>query len=344
MVDSEDLPLNVSRESVRAGRIMANLKKTITDKVLRELKGMAKRQTEEYLKIYTEFGRFLKQGIVMDPSAKEDLLPLLLFNTSHDDDEDMFYSLQEYSERMVDGQSEIYYVIANDFQGAKRSPHLDAFRQRGIEVLYFSDPVDSMLPMGLTEFNGFPLRAVDEADIDLKDVGEVKEDEQQDAIGEETFESLVGRVKAVLGGRVSDVRESKSLVGSPARLVTDDGSGQRHMYRINRLLDKDYSLPVKALELNPRHPLLHNVTNLLQGEGDNPLIDVVIEQVFETALLQDGIHPDPAAMADRLTALMQVATGSNSVDFSRLAPIREEPVAEDVEAETNSDAETNSEE
>lgn len=335
VVDSEDLPLNVSRESVRADRIMANLKKTLTDKILRELKGMAKRQTEEYLEIFSEFGRFLKQGVVMDPAAKEDLLPLLLFNTSHDDDPDMFYSLQEYTERMVTGQDEIYYVIANDFQSAKRSPHLDAFRQRGIEVLYFADPVDSMLPMGLTEFNGFSLRAVDESDIDLKDVGDVKEDEQQDAIAEDTFETLVGRVQAVLGERVSGVRESKSLVGSPARLVTDDGSGQRHMYRINRLLDKDYELPVKTLELNPRHPLLHNVTNLLQGNGDNPLIDVVIEQVFETALLQDGIHPDPAAMAERLTALMQAATGSaDSVDFSQIAPERQEPV---VEAEADSE-------
>ncbi|MGB7340059.1 MAG: molecular chaperone HtpG [Phototrophicaceae bacterium] len=330
VVDSEDLPLNVSRESVRADRIMANLRKTVTDKILRELKGMAKRQTEDYLQIYQQFGRFLKQGVVMDPAAKDDLLPLLLFNTSHDDDPDMFYSLQEYTERMVDGQSEIYYVIANDFQGAKRSPHLDAFRQRGIEVLYFADPVDSMLPMGLTEFNEFPLRAVDESDIDLKDVGEIAEDEQQAPIAEDTFESLVGRVKAVLGGRVSDVRESKSLVGSPARLVTDDATGGRHMYRINRLLDKDYQLPVKALELNPRHPLLHNVTGLLDGDSDNPIIDVVIEQVFETALLQDGIHPDPAAMADRLTALMQAATGSaNSVDFSRVAPIRQAPVVAD---------------
>ncbi|MGJ3239995.1 MAG: molecular chaperone HtpG [Anaerolineae bacterium] len=340
VVDSEDLPLNVSRESVRADRIMANLKKTVTDKILRELKGMAKRQTEDYLEIFSEFGRFLKQGVVMDPSAKEDLLPLLLFNTSHDDDPDMFYSLQEYTERMVNGQDEIYYVIADDFQSAKRSPHLDAFRQRGIEVLYFSDPVDAMLPMGLTEFNGHNLRAVDESDIDLKDVGEVEDDQQQEPIAEQTFETLVGRVKSVLGERVSDVRESKSLVGSPARLVTDDGSGQRHMYRINRLLDKDYQLPVKALELNPRHPLLHNVTNLLQGNGENPLIDVVIEQVFETALLQDGIHPDPASMADRLTALMQAATGtSNDVDFSRVAPLRakSEPVAESVDSAEDSD-------
>ena len=348
VVDSEDLPLNVNREAVRTDQTIAKLKKTVTDKILRELKGMAKRQTEEYLQIYTQFGRFLKQGVVMDPAAKEDLLPLLLFNTSHDDDPEMFYSLQEYSERMASGQDEIYYVIANDFQGAKRSPHLDAFRQRGIEVLYFSDPVDSMLPMGLTEFNGYKIRAVDESDIDLKDVGEVKDDEQSEAIEEETFETLVGRVKAVLGGRVSDVRESQSLVGSPARLVTDDDSGQRHMYRINRLLDKEYNLPVKALELNPRHPLLHNVTDLLQGNGDNSLIDVVIEQVFETALLQDGIHPDPAAMADRLTALMQAATGSaGSVDFSAVAPVRQapepEPVAE-VEAEVESEGEDSSEE
>lgn len=338
VVDSEDLPLNVSRESVRADRIMANLKKTVTDKVIRELKGMAKRQTEEYLEIYAEFGRFLKQGVVMDPMAKDDLLPLLLFNTSHDDDPDMFYSLQEYTERMVTGQEEIYYVIADDFHSAKRSPHLDAFRQRGIEVLYFADPVDSMLPMGLTEFNGFKLRAVDEADIDLKDVGEVEDTDEQEAIEETTFESLVDRVKAVLGERISDVRESKSLVGSPARLVSDDATGQRHMYRINRLLDKEYQLPVKALELNPRHPLLHNITGLLETNSDAPLIDVVIEQVFETALLQDGIHPDPASMADRLTALMQAATGSSeSVDFARVAPIRQapEPVVE-VEAEGES--------
>jgi molecular chaperone HtpG len=168
----------------------------------------------------------------------------------------------------------------------------------------------------------------------------VNEDEQPEAIEEETFETLTGRVKAVLGGRVSDVRESKSLVGSPARLVSDDTTGARHMYRINRLLDKDYELPVKALELNPRHPLLHNVTNLLQGDSDNPLIDIVIEQVFENALLQDGIHPDPASMADRLTALMQAATGSSDgVDFSRVAPVRQKPEPQ-PEAATEGESET----
>lgn len=321
VVDSEDLPLNVSRESVRADRIMANLKKTVTNKVLSELKSMAAKETKKYLDIYAEFGRFLKQGVVMDPTTKNDLLPLLYFNSTHDDDPESFYSLDDYTGRMAAGQDEIYYVIADDFQSAKRSPHLDAFRQRNIEVLYFSDPVDSMLPMGLTEFEGRKLRAVDEADIDLKDVGDVQEDEQAEPIADETFETVIGRFKAILGESVSDVRESKTLVGSPARLVSDDTTGGRHMYRINRLLDRDYQLPVKTLELNPRHPLLHNVSSLLADNPEQPLVAVVVQQIFETALLQDGIHPDPASMAQRLTALMQAATGSREdVDFGSVAP------------------------
>ena len=115
-----------------------------------------------------------------------------------------------------------------------------------------------------------------------------------------------------MGERVSDVRESKTLVGSPARLVSEDDSTNRYMFRINRLMDKDYELPVKALELNPRHPLMHNLSGLVGRGDDVALVDAVVEQVFETALLQDGIHPDPSSMAARLTLLMQAATGSSS--------------------------------
>lgn len=322
VVDSEDLPLNVNRESVRADRIMANLKNTLRNKIVSELKQMANKETEKYLEIYTEFGRYLKQGAVMAAADRDDLLPLLYFNSTHDSDAESFHSLSDYTGRMAQGQTEIYYVIADDFQSARRSPHLDAFRQRGIEVLYFCDPVDAMLPMGVTEFKGYTLRSVDEADIDLTDVGTApQEPETEKPVEQPTFESLVERVKTVLGERVSDVRAGKTLVSSPARLVSDDKQGGRHMYRINRLLDRDYELPVKMLEINPRHPLVHNLSNLIGQNSSNPLIDVVIEQVFENALLQDGIHPDPAAMADRLTALMQAATGSaDDVDFSKVAP------------------------
>ena len=338
VVDSEDLPLSVSREGIQATRVMATLKKTITRKVLSELKRMAKKDREKYLKIYEQFGSHIKQGLVMQPEDRTDLEPLLFFQTTHDDDSTKYYSLDEYVERMSDNQDDIYYIVADDYASGHRSPHLDAFRQRDIEVLYFTHPVDSLLPMGLTDYKGHKLVSVDSSELDLSDIGEVKApDDIPEALGETSFVSLKDRVKAILGNRVSDVRESKTLVGSPARLVSDDDRTNRYMYRINRLLDKDYELPVKTLELNTRHPLTHNLSNLLANKGDDNLITAVVEQIFETALLQDGIHPDPSSMAERLTLLMQAATGSSvsELDFASATTVIAEP--ETVEPSDDSD-------
>ncbi|MCU0498678.1 MAG: molecular chaperone HtpG [Anaerolineae bacterium] len=312
VVDSEDLPLNVNRESVQANKIMVNLKKAITSKILNELKRMARNQKEEYLKIYAEFSRHLKQGVVISPEDREHLEQLLFYASTHHDQPDDLISLDDYLSRMAENQADIYYIIGDDFHSARRSPHLDAFRQRGIEVLYFTDPVDAAVIMGLTEYKGHAIRSVDESDIDLNNVGTAKSEDvpKLDPVAEADFVSLQTRFKTVLAERVKDVRESKTLVGSPARLVSDESGASRQMFRINRLMDRDYEFPVKTLELNPRHPLIHNLTQLLGGNAQNPVIDLVVEQVFETALLQDGIHPDPASMAGRLTALMQAATGT----------------------------------
>ncbi|MCL4254086.1 MAG: molecular chaperone HtpG [Anaerolineae bacterium] len=310
VVDTEDLPLNVNRESVQANRVMATLKKTITGKVLSELKRMANKDRETYLKIYAEFGRLIKQGVVVSPADKTDIEPLLFFNSTHDDNPQSFHSLADYVERMKEAQDDIYYIIADDFASARRSPHLDAFRQRGIEVLYFTDPVDAAMLMGLTDYKGHKIRSVDESDIDLSNIGDIQTpDEEAPALEEDSFETLQTRFKTILGERVRDVRQSKATFNSPARLVSDETGNNRYAYRINRLLDKDYQLPVKILELNPRHGLLHNLTGLINN-GQTALVDAVIEQVFETALLQDGIHPDPSAMANRLIMLMQAATGT----------------------------------
>jgi molecular chaperone HtpG len=311
VVDSEDLPLNVSRESVQANRVMVNLRGALTGRVLSDLKRLAKNDTPRYLDIYHAFGRYIKQGIVVDAERRAEIEPLLYFPSTKDDDADELHTLADYVGRMAHNQTDIYYVIGGDFHSARRSPHLDAFRQRGIEVLYFTDPVDPFLLMGLTEFQGHKLRSVDEADIDLRDIGAVKADTapQPEPLNTGAFGAVRQRAAAVLGERVRDVRESKTLSASPARLVSDDSAPQRNLFRINRLLDRDYELPVKTLELNPRHPLLHNLSALLEAAPDNPLIDVAIEQLFETALLQDGIHPNPAAMAERLHLLLQAATG-----------------------------------
>ncbi len=310
VVDSEDLPLNVNRESVQANRVMANLKKTLTGKVLSELKRLAKNSPEVYHQIFEQFGRAIKQGVVITPTDRAELEPLLLFPSTHSENEDDWTTLADYVSRFAKGQDEIYYVIGEDFASASRSPHLDSFRQRGVEVLYFTDPVDPVMLMGLSEFEGHKLRSADEADIDLREVGEVSEEEQppEEPLSEADFGAVRQRFADVLGERVVEVKESKNLVGSPARLVSKDSNPQRNMFRINRLMDRDYELPVKILELNPRHPLLRNLNGLIAQTPDNPLINTVVEQVFETALLQDGIHPDPAAMAARLYELMQAAT------------------------------------
>lgn len=330
VVDSEDLPLSVSRESIQATRVMASLKKSVTRRVLSELKRMAKNDRDSYLKIFGEFGAYLKQGLVMESEDRGDLEPLMFFQTTYDEDPDAYHSLDDYVERMSENQDDIYYVVADDYNSGSRSPHLDAFRQRGIEVLYFTHPVDAMLPMGMNDFKGHKLLSVDSAELDLGDVGAISEAKEaaRETLETDSFAALTGRVQATLGGRVSDVRESKTLVDSPARLVSEDESGSRYMFRINRLLDKDYELPVKALELNPRHPLMHNLSAMIAKGGEVGLIDAVVEQVFETALLQDGIHPDPSSMADRLTLLMQAATGSTSgdLDFADVRTVISEPV------------------
>ncbi len=317
VVDSEDLPLNVSRESVQANRIMVNLKKTITGRVLADLKRLAQKNRDEYLKIYAAFGRFIKQGVAVSPVDRTDIEPLLFFNSTRSENPDQLFSLDEYVERLAANQEDIYYVMADDFYTASRSPHLDAFRQRGVEVLYFTDPVDAFMLMGLPDYKGRKLRNVDEADIDLSSVGAVTGDDTpaHDPLPDEPFTALRDRFAAVLGDRVRDVRASQTLTNSPARLVSAEDGAARNLFRVNRLLDRDVELPVKILELNPRHPLMHNLSSILAGQPDNPLVNVVVEQVFETALLQDGIHPDPASMADRLTLLMQAATGTPASDL-----------------------------
>ena len=191
VVDTEDLPLNVNRESVQANRVMSNLSKAVKKKVLSELKRMARKDTEKYLHIFQEFSRFIKQGVVVSPEDKEEVMNLLFFQTTHDDDQAKFWSLTDYTERLAENQDDIYYIIADDWHSARRSPHLDAFRKRGIEVLYFTEPVDAAMVMGLDEFKGHKFRSVDEADIDLSDIGHLQEDEDeqtQEPLPEDRFE------------------------------------------------------------------------------------------------------------------------------------------------------------
>ncbi len=310
-VDTEDLPLNVSRETVQANRVMANLKKALTGRVLRQLKETIKNDPERYVDIWEEFGPFIKQGMVTDHANHDRLIPLLRFYSTHSEDELM--SLEAYVERIqeVKGQEHIYYVLGDSKSVVSRSPHLEPFRARGIEVLYFTETVDSFLINSLFEYNDHKLQNVDDEKLDLSEIGELEETpEDESPIEEASLETLQERFSETLGERVQSVRISKVLAGSssPTRLVSPEGTLDRHTQRVYRMMDREYEVPRKILEINPHHQLTHNLVAMLEDRADNAMIDVTIEQLYENALLLDGLHPNPAEMVERIQTLLEAAT------------------------------------
>ena len=310
VVDSEDLPLNVSRETVQANRVMANLKNAITGRVLRELKRLADKDAENYLKFWEEFGAFMKHGVIADMENKDKLVDLLRFKTTHSAGE--YISLADYAEHMkdVEGQDEIYYVVADSLAAAQHSPHLDPFRDRDMEVLYFVDTVDSFLINALRDYQGHKLHNIDDEKLDLSEIEatDAPEDEEN-PVSETDMDAVLARFADVLGERVTEVRISKVLTGkSPARLVSPEGTLDRHTQRVYKMLNQEYQVPQKILELNSRHALTHNVVGLLSTNADNPMIDMTIEQIYENALLLDGLHPNPAEMVERIQSILEAAT------------------------------------
>ncbi len=299
VVDSEDLPLNVSRETIQRGP-QQKISKLLNSRLVRELSDLAENEPEQYATFFAEFGPFLKEGIATDPRSKDDLLKLLRFNSTAD--ETALVSLSEYKGRLAPGQSEIYYVLGSDLQSARRSPHLDPFYERKLEVLLFHDVMDSFMLNGLSEFEGLTLRNVDDPDLELPETEDSAT--EGEALDEAAFAALAAQFEATLGERITGVRESKVLKGSPARLVSPGDAPNRNMQRVQRLLDRDYSVPAKIIELNGRHPLIRSLAAL---PAEQPLVAVCIEQLYNSALVLEGLHPNPADMVPQIQQLMEAA-------------------------------------
>lgn len=306
VVDSEDLPLNVSREMVQSNPVLRQLKKALTNRVFRDLKNLAENEAEKYRTFWHEFGPFLKEGVASDPSSHEQLVELLRFQSSKTGD-DEWVSLKEVKERMGDEQQALYYVLGEDKKSVARSPHLDYFRANDIEVLYLVDPIDGFMTSMLRDFDGTPLQNVDDAGLDLPKKEEEQSEEETKAVPQDDFEKLVERFKNVLGDQVTDVRESKQLVNSPCRLVSPEDSFDRDLQRIRRLTEQDYSIPKKILELNRRHPIVVNLAQLITKDSDGAIVDAAAGQLFANALLLEGINPNPGDMVERVQALMEAA-------------------------------------
>jgi HSP90 family molecular chaperone len=300
VVDSEDLPLNVSRETVQSSGLMPKLKKVLTNQVLKDLEALAKNNAEKYQTFWQEFGGYLKQGIASTPADTDSLKPLLRFKTNLQ--AETWSSLDDYITRMKDGEKVIYYIIGDDPKSVMRSPHLDYFGAQGTEVLLLTDPMDSFMLMGLRNYKEHEFKNVAQAEVDTSKQPEAKNEAEK--IPDTDFNSLVERFKQVLGERVTDVRASNRLSQSVARLVDPDGTLNPELQRVYRMLGKDYEIPKKILELNPSHNILKN---LLQQESGSELQTAIIEQIYDSALLVEGLHPDPSSMVARVQQIMDAA-------------------------------------
>lgn len=301
VVDSEDLPLNVSRETIQATSLMAKLRKVITGQVLKELEEISRKDKEKYETFWQEFGMFIKQGIASNQPDEEKLQSLLRFKTNTHTDE--WSSLEDYIQRLKPDQKAIYYIVGDDPKSILRSPHLDLFRSRQVEVLLLTEPMDSFMLMVLRKYKDFDLKNAASEKDELPEV-EGGSESSQEAIPEERIKTLVDLFKQQLGEKVSDVRSTDRLTESVVRLVDPEGSMKPELQRVYKYLEKDYTVPKKVLELNPRHAILKKLLTL---ENGSELQKALIDQIYESALLVEGLHPDPASMVSRLEQIMSAA-------------------------------------
>jgi HSP90 family molecular chaperone len=300
VVDSEDLPLNVSRESVQSTRIIALLKRLVTGKAFEMLKELGEEKPEKHIQFWETYGEFLKEGVAIEQDEPERLYPLLRFHTSKD--LTGWSCLDDLLERADEDQEEIYYFLGDDPSAVRFSPHMDAFRKADIEVLVLTDPVDSFMLMRLKEYEGHPLVNVADAELpETEEPSEVKETLDQDTVSD-----LVSRFKSILGDKVSDVRSTDRLSDSPARLVDPEGAPDQSMQRVYQMMDKSFELPKKVLEINPRHTIM---TRLASLSADDSRFDMIAEQIYENTLLIEGLHPDPVSMVGRIQDLIASALG-----------------------------------
>lgn len=300
VVDSADLPLNISREMLQQDPSIDSMRTGLTRRVLDMLAKLAKDEPEKYATFWKEFGAVLKEGPAEDHANKERIAKLLRFSSTHANTEEQGVSLDDYISRIKPGQNAIFYVIADSFAAAKSSPHLEVLRKKGIEVLLLSDRVDDWLTDHLREYEGKPLRNVARGELDLGEVQTEEEKQQQESLSKE-HSSLVERLKKSLGENVSDVRTTVRLADSPACLVLGEHDLGAQMRRILEAAGQKAPPSKPVLEINPTHPLLQRIANTEDESAFNDLSMLV----FEQATLAEGSQlPDPAAFVQRLNRLL----------------------------------------
>lgn len=296
VVDSNDLPLNVSREILQENASISSMRTALTKRILDMLKKLAKKDPEQYQTFWEGFGQVLKEGPADDFANKEKIAELFRFATTKGDDDKQSVSLDAYLERAEESQEKIYYLTAENYLTASRSPHLEVFRKKGIEVLLLTDRVDEWMISHLSEFKGKTFEDITKGDLALDEA-----DKQEQEKAEKENESLIGRVKEVLGEKVEDVRISNRLTDSAACLVVGKDDMGMQMRRMLEAAGQALPEAKRVLEINPEHPLIVK----MDQQADEDRFKEMAEIIFEQSQLAEGSQlQDPAGYVDRINKLL----------------------------------------
>jgi len=300
VMDSSDLPLNVSREILQHSPAMTAMKKGATKRVLSWLKDLASKEEDKYAEFYAEFGNCLKEGVIEDEKNKETIASLLRFSSTESDEQTV--TLAQYIERMKEGQDTIYYITADNLASAKNSPHLEIFRKKGIEVLLLADRIDEWLVGHLDKFDGKELKSIAKGELDLSGIGEnAEEDKKEHEEAVKSAEPAVKKLKEALGDKVKDVRTTDRLTASPACLVADDLDISGNMERILKQAGQDVPDAKPILEINPEHDLVKRLAKMRSKDKIADFSDIL----FDQAVLAEGALPeDPAGFVRKINALL----------------------------------------
>jgi molecular chaperone HtpG len=295
IVDSNDLPLNVSRELLQNNHVIESIRSACTKRVLEMLEKMSNDDPEKYKKFLASFGQVLKEGPAEDFANREKIAKLLRFSSSHENNPEPNVSLDEYIGRMKEGQDKIYYVIADTFQAAKNSPHLEIFRKKGIEVLLLTDKVDEWWVGHMNEYAGKKLQSGAKGDLEFD-----KQDEEENKELAQEYGDVIQRIKDALADRVKEVRVTHRLTDSPACLVTDENEMSAHLQRILQASGQNIPGTKPILEINPNHPF---ITNLKTAQDDE--VKNWSSILFDQALLAEGGQlEDPGSFVKRINQLL----------------------------------------
>ncbi|BDQ03546.1 molecular chaperone HtpG [Ignavibacterium sp.] len=314
VVDSEDLPLNISRETLQENIIFTKIANSVTTNVLSHLLKLAKENPERYNDFWKEHGRVFKLGY-MDFTNADKYQQLLRFNSSASTDEKELISLDDYVSRMKKDQKEIYFALGSSREAIDLNPHLEIFKSKGLEVLYLYDPVDEFVVTSIRKYKDFEFKSVDTVDLKslekFEDITESKEQaEPLSKDDEKHFDSLLDKMKKILGDRVKEVKETKRLKDSPSCLVNADDSISSTMRKILRMSNSEVELPNQEviLEINKDHKLIRNLLEIFKKNSDDEFIKDTTEQLYESALLLEGNLDDPHKLVNRLNKMLTEAS------------------------------------